>query len=163
MSCLKHAIRFTQVLENGLLITLFAIMILTAFFQIGGRVFFSSGFPWADSFIYHLILWTGLMGAAVATREKKHINIDIFNRLLPSRYQHLTGSVTNLFSFFICGVLTYASVRFIIDEHQYPNDAIGHLPTWLAGIPIPVFFLTVSIRFIIYSIQDLVLFYRKTP
>ena len=66
--------------EQILLVILLSSMIVIAFFQIVLRNLFSTGLTWGDPLVRNLVLWIGFIGAALATREGKHINIDIVSQ-----------------------------------------------------------------------------------
>ena len=72
-------------IEDAFLVGLLAFMIGLAFTQIVLRNGFSGGIIWADGLIRILVLWIGLVGAMVASRNGNHINIDIITKYLPDR------------------------------------------------------------------------------
>ena len=55
-------------------------MIVLAGTQILLRNLFDSGFVWIDPLLRVMVLWLGLLGATVATRQDKHIRIDLLSR-----------------------------------------------------------------------------------
>ena len=84
-SWLAGADRVGRWLENSLLSIVLVSMILLASGQIGLRNLFGSGFPWADEALRLLVLWVAMLGAVAASRENRHISIDILSRVLPER------------------------------------------------------------------------------
>ena len=68
--------------ETVLLVVILSVMILLSFLQVLLRNFFEQGILWGDILIRNLVLWVGFIGASLATRENKHINIDLFTRFL---------------------------------------------------------------------------------
>ncbi len=146
-------IRIVHHLENAVLCILFSVLILLAFIQIAGRLFFGWGFSWADPVIYHLVLWLGLLGAAMATRENEHITIDIVSRFMPERVKHGSQAIVNLFSSIICALLAWAGSKFVIEEAHIGTQFNSLMPLWIIQLIIPIAFGIISIRFLIYSIQ----------
>ncbi len=69
--------------EDFLLFLLLAGMILLATGQIALRNFFAAGVIWGDELLRIILLWLALFGAMAASRDNKHINIDIVSRFLP--------------------------------------------------------------------------------
>src|SRR4030042_3169854 len=102
--------------EQILIVTFLSFMILIAFLQIVLRNFFTTGLSWGDPLLRNLVLWIGFIGATLATREGKHINIDVVSRWLPSLGKNVVTLIIHLFSFFICCLLTYAALKFIKNE-----------------------------------------------
>ena len=66
--------------EKFLLAAMLSIMILLAFLQIILRNVFSSGISWGDPLVRYLVLWVGFIGASLASKEGKHITIEVFSR-----------------------------------------------------------------------------------
>ncbi len=66
--------------EDALLVLLLSTMIVLASTQILLRNLFDSGFVWIDPLLRVLVLWLGLIGATVATRNNRHIRIDLLTR-----------------------------------------------------------------------------------
>src|SRR5512139_2469052 len=84
--------------EQTLVVSFLGFMIFIAFLQIVLRNFFSTGLDWGDPLLRNLVLWIGFIGATLATREGKHINIDIISRWLPSMGKNVVTFMTHLFS-----------------------------------------------------------------
>ena len=134
-------------LEQTLLVTFLGFMIILAFLQIVLRNFFFTGLDWGDSLLRNLVLWVGFVGATLATKEGKHINIDIVSRWLPSLGKNIVTLITHLFSFFICCALTYAAMKFIKNEVEMGNRTFLNIPAWIPEMILPVTFILMSFRF----------------
>ncbi|NWG02306.1 MAG: TRAP transporter small permease, partial [Syntrophaceae bacterium] len=133
--------------EQALIVTFLSFMILTAFLQIVLRNFFSTGLDWGDSLLRNLVLWIGFIGATLATREGKHINIDVVSRGLPSLGKNVVTLFTHLFSVLICCLLTYAALKFIKNEAQMGNKTFLNLPAWVPELILPMTFALMTLRF----------------
>jgi TRAP-type C4-dicarboxylate transport system permease small subunit len=127
---------------------LLSITVLLATSQILLRNLFSSGLIWADPSLRVMVLWLALLGAIAATRENRHIRIDLFSHKLPRRGRLVLSTINNLFSSFICGIITWHGVRFVIMEWQGGNKLFGILPAWLGEIIIPIGFGIMTLRFL---------------
>lgn len=61
---------------------------------------------WVDPFLQKGTLWLAFLGASLATREGRHIGIDLFPRLAPKRVKLLMRGVaaagSAMISFFLC-------------------------------------------------------------
>ena len=69
----KFFIRFTTMLnwtEEAFLCLLLFAMILLACVQIFLRTFYASGILWIDPLLRYMVIWAGLFGAAVATKQE---------------------------------------------------------------------------------------------
>ncbi len=141
--------------EQTLIVTFLGFMILLAFLQILLRNFFSTGLDWGDSLLRNLVLWVGFVGATLATKEGKHINIDIVSRWLPSLGQNIVTLITHLFSFLICCALTYAAMKFIKNEVQMENMTFLSIPAWIPEMILPMTFGLMTFRFGLRAFKNL--------
>jgi TRAP-type C4-dicarboxylate transport system permease small subunit len=141
--------------EQTLLVAFLGFIILIAFLQIVLRNFLSTGLDWGDSLVRNLVLWIGFIGATLATKEGKHINIDVVSRWLPSLGKSMVTLITHLFSFCICCFLTYAALKFIKNEVQMENTTFLNTPAWIPELIFPVTFILMAFRFGLRSIRNL--------
>jgi len=141
--------KLLQWLEDGLLISTLAIMILLALSQIILRNLFETGIEWSDPTLRVLVLWLGLLGAIAATKKNNHISIDIISRILPRYGQVITACINNLFSAVICIIISYYSSQFVIMEYEEDINAFSNVPAWLCEIIIPIGFGLMALRFLI--------------
>ncbi|MGD0917658.1 MAG: TRAP transporter small permease [Thermodesulfobacteriota bacterium] len=141
--------------EQTLLVILLSFMILIAFIQIILRNLFSTGLTWGDPLVRNLVLWVGFIGAAIATKEGKHITIDVALRWKPSLAKTLIEVITHLFSFFICGLLTVGAIKFIKNESQMGSLAFLGIPSWIPEIILPVTFGIMTFRYGLRCLESL--------
>jgi C4-dicarboxylate transporter, DctQ subunit len=157
--------RLDQILgriEQSILITFLSGMILIAFLQILLRNFFSTGLDWGDMLLRNLVLWVGFLGATLATREGKHINIDLIAHRLSAPGKNAVALVIHLFSFVICLLLTYAALKFIKNEAQMGNFTLLRIPAWIPETILPGTFGLMTFRFGLRFFRALPLL-RKNP
>jgi C4-dicarboxylate transporter, DctQ subunit len=147
--------------ETVILVIVLSIMVILAFLQVVLRNLFDEGILWGDTFLRHLVLWVGFLGASLATREKKHINIDLFNRFVKGKSKSLINALVNLFAAVVCWYLTSAAWTFVLDEKAANSTLFNDIPTWYFQVIIPVGFLLMTIRFLIFFIEYVVEFYTS--
>jgi C4-dicarboxylate transporter, DctQ subunit len=141
--------------EQILLVIFLSLMILIAFLQIFLRNLFASGLSWGDPLVRNLVLWIGFIGATLATREGKHINIDLISRWIPSLGKTFLECFTHLFSTFICILLTFGALKFIQNEAQMGNVTFSGIPSWIPEIILPITFALMTVRFGLRSLKNL--------
>jgi TRAP-type C4-dicarboxylate transport system permease small subunit len=140
--------------EQILLVILLSFMILIAFSQIVLRNVFATGLSWGDPLVRNLVLWVAFIGAALATREGKHINMDVISRPMSSRGKTLIESITHLFSFFVCALLTFAALKFIKNEAQMGEITFFGIPSWIPEIVLPITLGLMAVRFGFHSFRN---------
>ena len=131
------------------MVVLVTALVLLACGQILLRYIFSHSLLWADPAIRHLVLWTSMLGALLATRRDKHIKIDALTRFLPPRRAALLHVLTGLFAGSVCGLLAWISVSFIADERTYGGNAFLDIPTWQLQLIFPVSFGLMALHFLV--------------
>jgi TRAP-type C4-dicarboxylate transport system permease small subunit len=150
-------------LEEAFLCFLLSGMIILACVQICLRFFFSSGLVWADPLLRYMVLWVGLFGAAVATKQGKHITIDILSHMLPEQYQSWLQALLNLFATGVCCTLTYAAIIFVRDEATYGGRVLLGIPSWGLNLIFPLAFGIISFRFLILTLNNLGFIFFHPP
>jgi len=146
---------FIARLEQVLITVLLSAMILTAFLQIVLRNFFSTGLAWGDALVRYLVVWVGFVGAALAVKDGKHITIEIVSNWLSGRSDRYVRSASRLFSALICGLLTWAALKFVRVEALMGGPAIFGLPAWVPQVVIPAAFGIMTLRFGLQFVSEL--------
>lgn len=140
-------IRVLASLESGVLVVMLSTMIVLAVGQVLMRNLFGLGFSWGDPMTKLLVLWVGLIGAMAASRNNKHINMDIIARWLPDSMRRITHVVVGLFTSTVCAVVAYNAGRFVHLDYTDGLLAFGLLPAWLAELIVPFGFGIISLRY----------------
>lgn len=155
MDRLKRLDKTINRVEQGLLVASLGSMIFIAFLQILLRNLWATGLPWGDILLRNLVLWIGFVGAAIATREGRHINIDVMSRWLSPQGKDRVDLIIHLFSFLICGLLTYAASKFIKNEAQMGNVTLWNIPAWIPAMILPITFALMAFRFGLRLLKNL--------
>jgi TRAP-type C4-dicarboxylate transport system permease small subunit len=134
--------------EKFLVALMLSVMILLAFLQIILRNAFSSGISWGDPLVRYLVLWVGFIGASLATKDGKHITIEVFSRWFSGSGSRYLKATAHLVSAFICGLLTFAGWTFVQNEAQMGGTTFLNIPAWIPQIIIPVTFALMALRFL---------------
>jgi TRAP-type C4-dicarboxylate transport system permease small subunit len=138
--------------EGAVLILMLSLMVLVAFSQVMLRNLFHTGIDGADVLLRHLVLWIGFLGAAIATSEERHINIDALRRFLPPRIRSAVDVLTDLFAAIVCFFLMNAARVFVESERAAGGMLYQNIPTWYAQIIIPIGFGLLVVHFTIRAI-----------
>jgi len=149
-----HALlRFIRLIEDSVMIALVSFMILLAGSQIILRNLFDTGIGWSDPLLRIMVLWVGLVGAMAATRERRHITIDVLSRFLPTRGKQVSGVITDLFSAVVCALLAWHSGNFVIEELHSGTEAFVGAPAWIFEVIMPLGFAVMALRFFLSMVD----------
>jgi len=140
--------------ETIIIVLFLSAMMLIAFLQIFLRNVFTTGLTWGEMILRNLVLWIGFIGATLATREGKHINIDVASRSLPPLIRILVETAIHLFSFVICGLLTYASLKFVMNEAEMKTMTVASIPAWVMEVILPLTFGLMAFRFALRAVKS---------
>jgi TRAP-type C4-dicarboxylate transport system permease small subunit len=146
---------FYERLEEVLLICLVVLMVSLGFLQILFRNLISIGIVWVDPLVRHLVLWIALLGASIATKENKHISIDILSGYLPPPLHRTVRGGVQLFSALICLLLVHPAIRFLQIDYQAGKTLALGIPMWVSQAIMPVMMLVLGIRFILQGTRNL--------
>lgn len=149
---LGNVARYSRALEDALLIAAFVALLLLAGTQIVMRNFLGSGFSWIDPLLRILVLWVGMLGAVVATREDRHIGIDVLSRFVPLTALPWLKRVTAVITAIISGLLAWHTFRFVRDEHAYSDVEVAGLPVWMWQAILPFGFALMTWRFLLNAV-----------
>ncbi len=148
-------------LEDLLLIGLLSAMIILASTQIVLRNLFDFGLVWADPLIRIMVLWLGLTGATVASRNNKHIRIDLLSRYFSKKINLIIQALVSLFSTWVCIVIAWHGAHWIRLEYTDEMPGFAGIPAWILEIIIPLSFALIGIRYCLISLRIGRLFYRR--
>jgi TRAP-type C4-dicarboxylate transport system permease small subunit len=138
--------------EDGFLIALLAAMIGIAGIQILLRNVFDSGITWAEPLARLLVLWVGLAGAIVATRQNDLIAINLVLRFLSDRQQLGARVFTNVFTFAVSGLVAYHAGRFVAGEYAAGTLVFASVPAWVGELILPLGFGAIALRCLVAGV-----------
>ena len=136
-------------IETGLLCLIIAMMLGLAVLKIVLRYGFQTSLLWSDIVLQHLTLWLCLLGAALATCERRHISIDVLNRILPEKITRWSNLIVDCLALIVVGILAYYGFDFLGDEQSSEATLIGNVPLWWAKSIIPVGFVLIGIHLVL--------------
>jgi len=151
----QRLLHITLAFEDGLLVVMLTTMILVAATQILLRNVFDTGLAWGDPLLRMMVLWVGLLGAMVATRDRNHISIDILSRYLPARARRISHLITDCFTSIVCALLAYHGARFVWQDQEAGIRVFADLPAWLFELNIPIGFAVIGVRYLLHFILTL--------
>jgi len=152
--------RLGTALENTALVLLLGALMLLAVLQIVLRVFFSYGFVWADELVKLFVLWIALVASIAASRNNRHLRIDILSHFVAEKYARVPRIIVDAFAAYICGVLAWHSWRYLQLVIEFEDTVLIDVPAWVAYALLPLSFVLMCYRFILSSSSDLLRVFR---
>ena len=140
----RHAlIRMETFMAGASLLMLLALV----FGQVLARNLFGTGIPHADILSRYMVLYVAFFGAVLAVEANKHIRIDVVAACMKPERIRLLHPPLYLISSALCGVMTWAGMRFWYDDWQYVADH----ERWasILALIIPFGFFLLSLHFLL--------------
>jgi len=133
--------------ENALLVVLFLTLLCLAAAQILLRNVFASGLFWADELVRLLVLWVAVVGAVAATRDSRHIAIELIVRALPALLQRVARSIVACFAAGVAGVFGWQTWLLVVDSREFGETVLGDWPAWYFQMILPIGFALIAAHF----------------
>lgn len=146
----RHIVRLIKAVnrvEDWLLISMLAAMVILAVTQIAYRNFSGGGVAWIDPLLRMLVLWVALSGAVIASRTDNHIRIDFFAKYISGKYYIYIKRVVHAYCVLICAVIAWYSISFVQMDYEYETVAFAGIPAWITELIIPVAFGLMAFRY----------------
>lgn len=136
------------------------ILVLDVTWQVVTRFILKNPSDFTEELATFLMIWVGLLGAAVAYNRKAHLGIDYFVSKLSTRTRYITeGIVYSVVLLFSLTVLFYGGIQLVIETFTLGqvSPSLGlQLGFVYLCVPVSGFFLTLySIEYLLETIQQL--------
>jgi TRAP-type C4-dicarboxylate transport system permease small subunit len=101
----------------------------------------------SEGWARQLVLVVGLLGAALAAAQGRHIRLDLLGRILPPHLEPGLRRLGSAAAAGMCCVLAYAGLELVGLGRAFPRDAVPGLPEWVFQLEFPVGFGLVGFHF----------------
>lgn len=149
---IARALRALAAIEDSLLVFILVALIVMAAAQIFLRNVLGAGIMDMDSLTRLMVLWLGMFGAVVASRKKKHINVDVLSPRLPKKARELVAIGTDIFTAGVSIAIAIFAFRLLAIEWQSGAAVFASVPSWLAVVILPVSFGLISFHYILHIV-----------
>jgi C4-dicarboxylate transporter, DctM subunit len=133
-------------IEDWLLTLVLAAMCLVPDVELILRATLRAGIFGAASIVQHLGLAVGMLGAAVATRERRLLTITAFTLLIPKSARARVTAFADALAAAVCVLLVAGGVAFVAAERSSGTTLAYGVPTWCVQLLMPVGFLVIGWR-----------------
>ncbi|HBD64162.1 MAG TPA: hypothetical protein DC038_06965 [Clostridiales bacterium] len=118
-----------------ILAALFAVMVISLFYQIIMRFIFQSANAWSEELTRYAFIWMSMLGSSVATRRSRNMDVDFIVNRMPKNLKIINKFVTR-------GLI----IAFLLVLIVYGTNLVGITHKQLsAGIRIPMSYVYASV------------------
>jgi len=140
--------RWWHRVEEGLLITVLAAMVILPVGAVLIRWIFGIGLAGANLWVQALNLWIAFIGGALAARTNQHLNLStgaIFG--VEGKAKEAIAAFTSAVATAVTAYLAYASITLVIAESESSITLWGGVPMWWMVCAMPIGFVFMAVRF----------------
>lgn len=139
-------------LEDGLIATILALMVLLPVAEMVLRGLFRTGIFAAAALEQHLGLVVAMLGAAIAARENRLLALAALPALLGGRTRKAVVAVAGSIGVTVCLLLAWASLQFVVAERGAGSMMTQAVPVWLVQSAMPVGFALIAWRLLRHTV-----------
>ncbi len=133
--------------ENVLVSLALGIMVVLPLAEAALRRTLHVSIPASISIVQHMVLIVGMLGGAIAAREKRLVCLSNFaESKLRGRLKNISGIITGAVSAMICGYLCLAAFQFVLTERDAAKMLVRGIPLWLVECVLPLGFAIIAFR-----------------
>ncbi len=143
-------------LEEVFLVILMIAATLLVAAQVVTRFILKVPLPWSEEIARYMFLWLTWVGASYATKERKHVRIDIIYEKLPVKGKKICTAISTVIWIVFLAVMVYLSVRLTASVASGGQIAVGSgIPMWIPYASIPVGMGLMLFRLLQNAVHDL--------
>ena len=137
--------------ENLLLVTALAAMLLLPVAEILLRQVFKTGISGSSAIVQHLTLIVGMLGGAIAARDRRLLALSPIQSLLTGGARVAAQVFSSGFAAAVCFFLCLASLQYVLDVKPLGKLLVYGIQVWVIELILPLGFGLVTLRLIWYA------------
>ena len=142
----SEIVRRAHLFEDSLSVVAILTMGALPLLEIVIRRFVSTGIPGSATWLQHLTLWVGFLGAAVAARRGELLSLTAGSALAAGKAKRAADLFTTGIGFTVCAVLARGSWEVVSVDREGGQVLSLGLPVWVAELIMPVGFAVIGLR-----------------
>jgi tripartite ATP-independent transporter DctM subunit len=147
-SRLATYIRPFRQLENLLISLTLALMVLLPLTESFLRKFFHTGISGSTVFVQHLVLYVGMLGGALAAREKRLLSLGTVTNYLREPWKSAATVFSSSFAAAMTFALLWASIQFILAKYAAGEVLPYNIRAWIVLLVLPIGFGLTMLRMV---------------
>lgn len=146
--------------EVALVTAALLLMVVLKFADVVMRNTGHGGIPAFATAAQHLVIWAGMLGASLATADRKHIAIEVLSPLVSGRARRAVEASVNGATALLCGFLAYVAWRWLEFLEIPDTSTLFAIPwievpfrRWWSLTIIPIGFALIGFRFLRLALE----------
>lgn len=123
-------LHFLDSIEEIILVTMFAVMVLVIFGQVIMRYIFNNSLSWSEELGKFLFVWMSWIGISIGAKRKEHIKITMFVDKCSPKNAMICNILSEIIVFLICLVTAYYGMKLVLSQAHVRFAGIGISMSW---------------------------------
>jgi C4-dicarboxylate transporter DctM subunit len=146
-------VRILHGIENAVVVLALAVMVLLPLLEIVLRKAWQTGISGSSSFVQHGTLVVGLIGGAIAARQRRLLSLSAA-QLLPRGWPSAVArAFSGIVAAVISAMLCVAGVQLVLAEREVGKILAYGIPVWSLQLVMPIGFALITARILWHSAE----------
>ena len=132
-----HALRLLRRAVQLVIILMFAVLIVTVFYQVLGRYLFNAPPSWSEELARFLQVWIALLASALCIQQGMHLGVDYLLYAVPPRGRAALEVLVHLLVTGFLLLLLVQGIKILEVAAVQSSPAMG-INMWYAYLAVPV-------------------------
>jgi len=150
----KFLDRQVSLLSNflqNLALLAFIILTFSVIYEVIARSIFNKPTIWSLEIVTYMISCVAFFGSAYVLRINKHLEINLFTKILPNKIRFFFDLVANIIALIFCFIAFYYGCKLINLSYILGVVSVSELrvPLWIPQMTVPIGFFALFLEFLI--------------
>lgn len=128
----------------------FIILTFSVIYEVIARSILNKPTIWSLEIVTYMISCVAFFGSAYVLRINKHLEINLFTKILPIKVRLIFNLIANIIAFIFCLIAFYYGCKLINLSYILGVVSVSELrvPLWIPQMTVPIGFFALSLEFL---------------
>ncbi len=128
----------------------FIILTFSVIYEVIARSILNKPTIWSLEIVTYMISCVAFFGSAYVLRINKHLEINLFTKILPIKVRLIFNLIANIIAFIFCFIAFYYGCKLINLSYILGVVSVSELrvPLWIPQMTVPIGFFALSLEFL---------------
>lgn len=129
----------------------FIILTFSVIYEVIARSILNKPTIWSLEIVTYMISCVAFFGSAYVLRINKHLEINLFTKILPITVRLIFNLIANIIAFIFCFIAFYYGCKLINLSYILGVVSVSELrvPLWIPQMTVPIGFFALSLEFLV--------------
>jgi|TARA_B100002052_G_C15611354_1_gene475467 C4-dicarboxylate transporter DctQ subunit len=129
----------------------FIILTFSVIYEVIARSILNKPTIWSLEIVTYMISCVAFFGSAYVLRINKHLEINLFTKILPIKVRLIFNLIANIIAFIFCFIAFYYGCKLINLSYILGVVSVSELrvPLWIPQMTVPIGFFALSLEFLV--------------